>query len=57
MSQQRYMNLAMKKPRFSHLRKIWKNKSKEDKSRTNVTQNTIEEETGDQYAEEPLADD
>lgn len=57
MSQHRYMNLAMKKPRFSHLRKILKKKSNnEENQRTNVT-STIQEETGDQYTEEPVAED
>ena len=57
MSQHRYMNLAMKKPRFSHLRKILKKKSNnETNQRTNVT-STIQEETEDQYAQEPVADD
>ncbi len=56
MSQHRYMNLAMKKPRFSHLRKILKKKSNQDNQRTNVTSTAIEEEPGDQ-AEEPVAED
>ena len=47
----------MKKPRFSHLRKILKKKSNnETNQRTNVT-STIQEETEDQYAQEPVADD
>eukprot|EP01084_Bolivina_argentea_P111402 198774_1 len=64
MSQQKYMNLAMKKPRFSHLKKrLFKKKKPKDpnnnKHRTNVT--NIQEETGDNDdapdAYEPQADD
>eukprot|EP01083_Nonionella_stella_P154256 496795_1 len=52
MSQHRYMNLAMKKPRFSHLRKILKKKSANQQQRTNVAvTSTIPEERpgGDGY--------
>eukprot|EP00483_Globobulimina_turgida_P009091 UN09109 len=49
MSQHRYMNLAMKKPRFSHLRKILKKKANnQNQNRTNNMTNTtavIQEET------------
>jgi len=47
MSQHRYMNLAMKKPRFSHLRKILRKSGADNHQRTNVTAPTIQEEDGD----------
>ena len=63
MSQHRYMRLAMKKPRFSHLRKILKKKgNQEPQSRTNITtvvnsnKKTKQQYDGDE-PQEPLADD